>query len=250
MIDLFKEEKTISEQLKYHITDDRVFGKMYYGDVIDFIDLTKLEEAKQQVMACDGLVLLYGFGAALVHPGDTLVYFDMARWEIQMRYRAGMGNYKCSNYDEDPLRKNKRGLFIEWRIADKHKASLFERMDYVCDTNKKMEPKMISGDAFRSALQQIAKQPFRTVPYLSLIHISQGHIHAISPSCNASTCEVYEIWSGEAYIYMQQYGGDDAGNCYAVHAKAGDVVIVPPGWVHEMCIRDRDYIKGKGEMLL
>lgn len=37
MIDLFKEEKTISEQLKYHITDDRVFGKMYYGDVIDFI---------------------------------------------------------------------------------------------------------------------------------------------------------------------------------------------------------------------
>ena len=94
MIDLFKEEKTISEQLKYHITDDRVFGKMYYGDVIDFIDLTKLEEAKQQVMACDGLVLLYGFGAALVHPGDTLVYFDMARWEIQMRYRAGMGNYK------------------------------------------------------------------------------------------------------------------------------------------------------------
>ena len=79
MIDLFKEEKTISEQLKYHITDDRVFGKMYYGDVIDFIDLTKLEEAKQQVMACDGLVLLYGFGAALVHPGDTLVYFDMAR---------------------------------------------------------------------------------------------------------------------------------------------------------------------------
>lgn len=69
---------------------------------------------------------------------------------------------------------------------------------------------------------KIGKEPVR----------SQGHIHAISPSCNASTCEVYEIWSGEAYIYMQQYGNDDAGNCYAVHAKVGDVVIVPPGWVH------------------
>lgn len=68
----------------------------------------------------------------------------------------------------------------------------------------------------------IGKEPVR----------SQGHIHAISPSCHASTCEVYEIWSGEAFIYMQQYGGDDAGNCYAVHAKPGDVVIVPPGWVH------------------
>ena len=79
---------------------------------------------------------MYGFGASLVHPGDKLVYFDMARWEIQMRYRAGMGNYKCSNYDEDPLRKNKRGFFIEWRIADKHKMSVFEDIDWLIDTNK------------------------------------------------------------------------------------------------------------------
>ena len=61
---------------------------------------------------------------------------------------------------------------------------------------------------------------------------SQGHIHAISASCNDSTCEVYEIWDGEAFIYMQESGKDNAGQCYAVHAKAGDVVIVPPGWVH------------------
>lgn len=61
---------------------------------------------------------------------------------------------------------------------------------------------------------------------------SQGHIHAISPSCNSSTCEVYEIWEGEAYIYMQESGEDNPGRCYSVHAKAGDVVIVPPGWVH------------------
>lgn len=61
---------------------------------------------------------------------------------------------------------------------------------------------------------------------------SQGHIHAVSPSCGASTCEVYEIWDGEACIYMQESGSDDAGNCYAVTGKPGDVIIVPPGWVH------------------
>ncbi|MCD7722449.1 MAG: glucose-6-phosphate isomerase [Clostridiales bacterium] len=61
---------------------------------------------------------------------------------------------------------------------------------------------------------------------------SQGHIHAVSPSCGSSTCEVYEIWDGEACIYMQESGSDDAGNCYAVYGKAGDVIIVPPGWVH------------------
>lgn len=61
---------------------------------------------------------------------------------------------------------------------------------------------------------------------------SQGHIHEVSPSCQSSTPEVYEIWEGEAVIYMQESGKDDAGNCYAVHAKAGEVVIVPPYWVH------------------
>lgn len=61
---------------------------------------------------------------------------------------------------------------------------------------------------------------------------SQGHIHAISASCHVSTPEVYEIWSGEAYIYMQETAKDDPGKCYAVHAKASDVIIVPPGWAH------------------
>lgn len=69
---------------------------------------------------------------------------------------------------------------------------------------------------------KLGKEPIR----------SQGHAHAVSPSCGTSTCEVYEIWDGEACIYMQESGSDDAGNCYAVYGKAGDVIIVPPGWVH------------------
>lgn len=61
---------------------------------------------------------------------------------------------------------------------------------------------------------------------------SQGHIHAISKTCQMSTPEVYEIWSGEAIIYMQERATDNPGRCYAVRAKAGEVVIVPPGWAH------------------
>lgn len=61
---------------------------------------------------------------------------------------------------------------------------------------------------------------------------SQGHIHAVSPSCNYSTPEVYEIWSGEAIIYMQEYAKDNPGRCYAIEASVGDVVIVPPNWAH------------------
>ena len=37
--------------MKYHLTDDRVFGKMYYGDMIDFIDLDRLAAAKEKSLA-------------------------------------------------------------------------------------------------------------------------------------------------------------------------------------------------------
>ena len=132
-VDLFKSEREITEQMKYYLTDDRVFGKMYYGDVIDFMDLEKLQQARSQVQEAKGKVLVYGFGASLVTRGDCLVYCDMARWEIQLRYRRGMTNYKCSNSDEDILRKYKRGYFIEWRIADKLKQSLLEEIDFLVD---------------------------------------------------------------------------------------------------------------------
>lgn len=61
---------------------------------------------------------------------------------------------------------------------------------------------------------------------------SQGHIHKVSPFSQRSTPEVYEIWSGAAIIYMQEYAEDNPGRCFAVYAGPGDVVIVPPDWVH------------------
>ena len=61
---------------------------------------------------------------------------------------------------------------------------------------------------------------------------SQGHIHRTSSLSLCSTPEVYEIWEGEGVIYMQENGDDDPGRCFAVSAKAGEVVIVPPGWTH------------------
>ncbi len=69
----------------------------------------------------------------------------------------------------------------------------------------------------------IGKEPVR----------SQGHIHKKSAYANGwSTPEVYEIWSGEAIIYMQETANDDPGRCFAVRATPGDVVIVPPFWAH------------------
>lgn len=72
------------------------------------------------------------------------------------------------------------------------------------------------------AAGKLGKEPIR----------SQGHIHQVSSFSNWSTPEVYEIWSGEAIIYMQEYAEDNPGRCFAVSAGPGDVVVVPPSWTH------------------
>lgn len=165
MRDIFKPEHELTDQMAPYLTDDRVFGRMYYGDIDDFLDSVAVEEARALVSASSGLVIVYGFGAARVVEGDVLCYFDMTRWEIQLRYRSGMGNYKCSNGSDDNLRKYKRGFFVEWRIADKHKQRLFNSIDYVVDTAAANDPRMVTGDGLITALHDVTSRPFRTVPY-------------------------------------------------------------------------------------
>ena len=162
---IFYDEKTLNKMMYPHLGDDRVRGVMYYSVMSDFIDHEKLVEFQQRVIQNKGLCLIYGVGASLISKGDLLVYADLARWEIQLRYRKGMPNFNCTNEEEDVLKKVKRGYFIEWRIADKHKRELYDDIDFYLDTNKANNPKIVSGDAFKEGLKQVCRQPFRLVPY-------------------------------------------------------------------------------------
>lgn len=89
------------------------------------------------------------------------------------------------------------------------------------DREKMLERNLLYG-AVAYASGTLGAEPVR----------SQGHIHAVSPSCGLSTCELYEIWEGEACVYMQERADDDPGRCYAVLAGPGEVVLVPPSWAH------------------
>ena len=207
MEDIFFDKDKLNELMDKNLTDDRVRGIMYYGTINDFISDEKLQQAKKKIENTQGKVVVYGFGASLVTKGDILVYSDMARWEIQLRYRNGMPNYKQDNYDEDVLIKYKRGFFIEWRIADKHKASLYEDIDFYLDTNKQGNPKMVIGEGFREGLKQMTKRPFRLVPYFDPGVWGGQWMKEV---CNLDKNEKNYAWSfdgvpEENSIYMQ-YG--------------------------------------------
>ncbi|MDO4940417.1 MAG: class I mannose-6-phosphate isomerase [Erysipelotrichaceae bacterium] len=164
-IDMFLDCDALTEKMAEYLTDDRVRGKMFYGDVLEYINQDKLAAFISEVNNYNGTILIYGFGSSLINKGDILIYAELTRWEIQLRYRKGMPNYKCDNYNEDVLRKYKRGYFIEWRIADKLKFNIFEDIDYYVDTTIIEEPKMVEGSGLRFAISELSTKPFRLVPY-------------------------------------------------------------------------------------
>lgn len=159
-------EEHLHDLLAQNLTDDRVFGVLSCHQLDEFFCPDKLAALQQEVELASGLVVVYGPGAALVHEGDILVYADLARWEIQQRFRTGeLGNWGANNESEDILRRYKRAFFIEWRVFDRHKTPLLKRADFLLDTNAADSPAMVSGEALHHALQYTAQRPFRVVPF-------------------------------------------------------------------------------------
>lgn len=156
----------INEKIKDFMTEDRVFGVMNNKKLSEFFPEENINKARELLSKQDdGLTIIYGTGASLITKGDILIFSDLARWEIQMRYRKGMGNWKANNESEQILKKYKRGFFLEWRMMDRHKKSLFSEINYILDTNIPNNPKMITSDAFFNGLLQVSSEPFRVVPY-------------------------------------------------------------------------------------
>ena len=149
--------------------DDRVFGRMSGLSLEDYLDTQNLEQMRNEIIrvAAQQPVIVAGAGASLVSPDDAvLVYADMARWEIQLRWRRKeLGNFGLNNRDADFAAKYKCGFFAEWRAADRMKKALLPKLDFLLDTNTPMQPKLIRGAAFRRALHEVAKRPFRVKPY-------------------------------------------------------------------------------------
>ena len=148
------------------LTDDPVFGRMSPVTLHEFLDPQKAEQARRR-LGSGGLHLVIGTGASLlVSRPDSLVYADLARWEIQQRYRRNqISNLGLENRSEKASLQYKRGFFVDWRAADRLKAELLPAIDFLLDCNQPETPKMIRGSDLRAALATVAHQPFRVTPF-------------------------------------------------------------------------------------
>ena len=165
--DCMVSDREYQERIRPYVTDDRVFGIMNTLNIQDFYRPDQVEKMREEIAHAKGTALVIGVGASLVCQGDVLIYADLARWEIQRRFAAGAPNWKSDNEKAHKLAKFKQGFFVEWRMADRLKRRLLEKIDFLLDTNRRGEPKMVCGDGFRAGLEKFSREPFRLVPYFA-----------------------------------------------------------------------------------
>jgi mannose-6-phosphate isomerase class I len=147
--------------------DDPVFGFLSGLRLPQFFDPDKLRDARERIeKAGDELVLVIGCGASLLHPGEVLVYADLARWEAQLRFRRNRSsNLGVENRTAPASVQYKRAFFVDWRVCDRWKRPLIQKWDFVLDTNNPSEPKLAEGEALRRGLRHAVTRPFRVVPF-------------------------------------------------------------------------------------
>lgn len=151
-----------------YVTDDPVFGYMTSLTLVDLFDAAGLQQIADAVTNDSGnIIFIYGIGASLVPvQHDLLIYADMPRWEIQLRFRRNeVGNIGISNATAAFAYQYKRAFFVDWRVCDKQKQLLLHKADYVLDTTRPAEPKMVTGHVLAQALQAIVQRPFRVTPF-------------------------------------------------------------------------------------
>ena len=100
----------LAEFLAPWLGDDPVFGRMAAWELGSLFDPGKTEQIRSEIASADGVVVVYGTGAAFVaERWDLLVYCDVARWEIQQRERAHKaGNIGADNASATPAALYKR----------------------------------------------------------------------------------------------------------------------------------------------
>ncbi len=107
------------------------------------------------------LTLVVGPGAALV-PHDLLWWLDLPKADGLAAVQRG----EASNLGQPPgeIGTEKRLLFVDWPLLDRHKRAHAHRLDRLVDVTDPTVPHSLTGNSLRASLSWLSGRPFRTRP--------------------------------------------------------------------------------------
>ncbi|MFL5625014.1 MAG: class I mannose-6-phosphate isomerase [Ktedonobacteraceae bacterium] len=142
---------------------DMVFGKLYQGDLLDFFDLHRLrsvrDRALEEVRRAD-LVVCFGQGSTLLNLEGGRAWADLPKESITGM--AAAGRDVLLGMPVYPAVKSM--YWVDWPVMERHKTALLPALDLYLDIAHPQQPVFLEGDALRTALTALSRQPFRVKP--------------------------------------------------------------------------------------
>jgi len=165
---LLRPEAELRALTERFMTDDVLFG--YLSNLRwDEYFVPEAVASLRERLADGQRYIIIGTGAGFVTPSDVpVVYADMARWEIQQRFRRHeVQALGIDNHLDSPSVQYKRGYFNDWNLCDLLKDELFQsgRIRFWLDHNDRKLPKLITHSQLVEGLERTVSRPFRVVPF-------------------------------------------------------------------------------------
>jgi len=163
MSSAFKESKEIDLLISDFLGgDDPVFGKLFPGELSNFIELEKLENIEPD---SNCLSILYGCGAALSLWDAKTIYVDIPKNELQYRSRAGKVLNLGAETVLPPKVQYKRMFYVDWQVLNKHKQTILKNIDYFVDAQRIGNISWCNAATLFQGLQEMSKNTFRVRPW-------------------------------------------------------------------------------------
>ena len=96
--DLRADDDILHERLDKFITNDRINGVFAIGQIDEYFDSEKIKTAQELIHnTTQGMIVVYGIGAALVTKGDILVYNNITIQRVKDGYLSSLSNWGMNN---------------------------------------------------------------------------------------------------------------------------------------------------------
>jgi len=197
MTDWQKEEQEINRLIAPFAGEEGdVWGKRATLDLVDFFEPGKW--ALLPFAEDEGLHVVIGAGAALVHAQAPVIYCECSKTELQYRMRAGAVTNLGSSYAGSPAEMYKRFYFIDWVLLNHHKYGLRHRIEIMADVQWKDTLTWLFRTHLEQGLKQLVQAPFRVRPWFEAGAWGGQWMKEHLPGINRE--EVNYAWSFELIV--------------------------------------------------
>ena len=172
---LYKTKSEIDDIVSNSLPDDResdprlIYGKLYPGEIKDFLDQKKVDEFIRNLDQ-DHKTILFGNGCLIDRFADIAckkVFIDMTPKDTGLRINRkkyiNLGNKEECDFDV----MSRRAYFVDVELIIKIRryALVNELIDYYILENSNEEFTYVESSAFKSILEKASHQPLRPKPF-------------------------------------------------------------------------------------